>query len=412
MKDAIGASRAPVIFSYSSARGLVGHLRNVPYEVLQLLPANGGVVMVNFVPDFVSDATWHWGAEKNAEEARLKVFHRNSKSEVEAGLKAWEAAHPRPEATVATVADHIDHVAKVAGHDHVGLGGDFDGIPYTPVGLTGVHDYPALFAELIRRGWSDRDLAKLAGGNVLRAAPRRSGLGLDEKRSCLDGGYPSPQMTAQPLRAAIVPVTPLQQNCSLLWCTETMLGAFVDPGGDLDRLKAAAAQHGVTIEKILLTHGHIDHCGQAGILAQELGVPIEGPHEEDLFWIARLEEDGQRYGINGKPFLSDRYLVDGDTVTVGELTFNVRHCPGHTPGHVVFHHPESKLAIVGDVLFQGSIGRTDFPRGNHQQLLDSITQRLWPMGGDTAFVPGHGPMSTFAHERASNPFVGDAVLAA
>jgi glyoxylase-like metal-dependent hydrolase (beta-lactamase superfamily II) len=217
-------------------------------------------------------------------------------------------------------------------------------------------------------------------------------------------------MSEQPLRAAIVPVTPLQQNCTLLWCTETMLGAFVDPGGDLSRLKAAAAQHGVKIEKILLTHGHIDHCGQAGILAQELAVPIEGPHEEDLFWIARLEDDGHRYGIEGKPFQSDRYLVDGDTVTVGKLTFNVRHCPGHTPGHVVFHHPESKLAIVGDVLFQGSIGRTDFPRGNHQQLLDSITQRLWPMGDDTHFVPGHGPMSTFGHERQTNPFVADKVL--
>jgi glyoxylase-like metal-dependent hydrolase (beta-lactamase superfamily II) len=190
-----------------------------------------------------------------------------------------------------------------------------------------------------------------------------------------------------------------------------MKGAFVDPGGDLDRLKAAAAQAGVTIEKILVTHGHIDHCGQAGILAEELGVPIEGPHEDDLFWISRLQEDGQRYGINGKPFTSDRYLVDGDTVTVGKLTFDVRHCPGHTPGHVVFHHPESTLAIVGDVLFQGSIGRTDFPRGNHQNLLDSITQRLWPMGDETRFVPGHGPMSTFGHERATNPFVADRVLA-
>ena len=215
-----------------------------------------------------------------------------------------------------------------------------------------------------------------------------------------------------PLKAAIVPVTPLQQNCTLLWCTKTMRGAFVDPGGDLDRLTAAAAQHGVTIEKILLTHGHIDHCGQAGVLAKELGVPIEGPHEEDLFWIARLEDDGMRYGVPGKPFASDRYLVDQDQVTVGELTFDVRHCPGHTPGHVVFHHPESKLAIVGDVLFQGSIGRTDFPRGHHQSLLDSIVERLWPMGDDTAFIPGHGPMSTFGHERATNPFVADKVLEA
>jgi glyoxylase-like metal-dependent hydrolase (beta-lactamase superfamily II) len=217
-------------------------------------------------------------------------------------------------------------------------------------------------------------------------------------------------MSNPPLRAAIVPVTPLQQNCTLLWCTETMRGAFVDPGGDLDRLKAAAAQAGVPIEKILVTHGHIDHCGSAGILAAELGVPIEGPHRDDIFWIERLEEDGHRYGVRGQSFEPDRWLEDGDQVTVGKLTFDVRHCPGHTPGHIVFHHPESKLALVGDVLFQGSIGRTDFPRGNHQQLLDSITQRLWPMGDDTRFVPGHGPMSTFGHERATNPFVGDRVL--
>ena len=221
-----------------------------------------------------------------------------------------------------------------------------------------------------------------------------------------------PPPGSPPLRAAILPVTPLQQNCCLIWCTETMRGAFTDPGGDLPRLKSAAQQAGVTIEKILLTHGHIDHCGQAGMLAEELGVPIEGPHEDDLFWIDKLEEDGRKYGIDGRPFKSDRYLVDGDQVTVGNLTFDVRHCPGHTPGHVVFHHPESKLAIVGDVLFQGSIGRTDFPRGNHQDLLDAIVQKLWPMGDDTAFVPGHGPMSTFGHERKSNPFVGDAVVAA
>jgi len=219
-------------------------------------------------------------------------------------------------------------------------------------------------------------------------------------------------MSEPPLKAVIIPVTPLQQNCCLIWCTKTMRGAFTDPGGDLPKLREAVRQSGVTIEKILLTHGHIDHCGSAGIFAEELGVPIEGPHEADRFWIARLEEDGRRYGVPGKPFEPSRWLADGDTVTVGDLTFDVRHCPGHTPGHVVFHHPQSKLAIVGDVLFQGSIGRTDFPLGNHQQLLDSITQRLWPMGGDTAFVPGHGPVSTFAHERGSNPFVGDRVLAA
>ena len=214
-----------------------------------------------------------------------------------------------------------------------------------------------------------------------------------------------------PMRAAIIPVTPLQQNCTLFWCTATMRGAFVDPGGDLPKLYAAAAQAGVTIEKILITHGHIDHCGEAGTFATELGVPIEGPHEADRFWISRLEDDGRKYGVNGRTFEPDRWLIQGDQVTVGDLTLDVYHCPGHTPGHVVFHHAPSQLAIVGDVLFQGSIGRTDFPMGNHQDLLDAITSQLWPLGGETAFVPGHGPMSTFAHERQSNPFVADGVLA-
>lgn len=190
-----------------------------------------------------------------------------------------------------------------------------------------------------------------------------------------------------------------------------MRGALVDPGGDLDRLRAAVTANGVTVEKILVTHGHIDHCGQAGELARTLGVPIEGPHEADRFWIARLADDGMRYGIRGAPFEPDRWLVNGDSVTVGELTLDVYHCPGHTPGHVVFHHPPSALAIVGDVLFQGSIGRTDFPLGNHQDLIDSITGRLWPLGDATVFVPGHGPASNFGHERRTNPFVADSVLA-
>lgn len=215
-----------------------------------------------------------------------------------------------------------------------------------------------------------------------------------------------------PLRAAIIPVTPLEQNCTLLWCTATNKGAFVDPGGDLDRLKAAAAQQGVEVEKILITHGHIDHCGQAGMLAKDLAVPIEGPQQADRFWIARLGEDGARYGINGQVFEPDRWLEHGDTVQVGELVLDVIHCPGHTPGHVVFFHAPSRLAIVGDVLFQGSIGRTDFPLGNHQHLLDAITGRLWPLGNDVMFVPGHGAMSSFGQERATNPFVSDRALAA
>ena len=213
-----------------------------------------------------------------------------------------------------------------------------------------------------------------------------------------------------PLRAAIIPVTPFEQNCTLLWCTRTMKGAFVDAGGDLDRLKAAAAQQGVTIEKLLVTHGHIDHCGGTAMLAAELAVPIEGPHEDDGFWLQGLDTAGAGYGIPGKAFVPDRWLHEGDRVTLGDLVLDVHHCPGHTPGHVIFHHAPSNLAIVGDVLFQGSVGRTDFPKGNFDDLVESITGRLWPLGDDTAFVPGHGPMSTFGHERKTNPFVGDRAL--
>jgi hydroxyacylglutathione hydrolase len=213
-----------------------------------------------------------------------------------------------------------------------------------------------------------------------------------------------------PLRAAIIPVTPLQQNCSLTWCTKTMRAAVIDPGGDLDKIKDAVARAGVTVEKILLTHGHIDHCGLAGELAKEIAVPIEGPEEQDRFWIARLDEDGMRFGTPGVVFEPDRWLVEGDTVSFGEITLDVLHCPGHTPGHVVFVHKPTRFAFVGDVLFAGSVGRTDFPLSDHQALIDSIVTKLWPLG-DMTFIPGHGPVSTFAQERAGNPFVGDAALA-
>ncbi|MBC2664971.1 MBL fold metallo-hydrolase [Novosphingobium flavum] len=209
------------------------------------------------------------------------------------------------------------------------------------------------------------------------------------------------------MRAAIVPVTLFEQNCSLLWCTKTMRGVLVDPGGDLPRLRQAIEKAGITVEKLLVTHGHMDHCGMAGVFAKELGVPIEGPHEDDRFWLDSLAESGARYGIEGHPFVPDRWLEHGDTVTFGEITLDVVHCPGHTPGHVVFVHAPSRFAVVGDVLFAGSIGRTDFPRGNHQDLIDSITQRLWPLGDDITFIPGHGPTSTFGRERETNPFVAD-----
>ena len=218
-------------------------------------------------------------------------------------------------------------------------------------------------------------------------------------------------MSEPPLRAAIIPVTPLQQNCTLLWCTKTMRGAFVDPGGDLPRLKAAAEQAGVTIEKILLTHGHIDHCGSAGIFAEELGVPIEGPHEDDRFWIERLAEDGAKYGDH-RPAV--RAVALAGRRRPGDRRRADLRCPSLPRPHAWPRRlppSESKLALVGDVLFRGSVGRWDFPRGDQQQLIRSITDRLWPMGDDTAFVPGHGPMSTFGHERATNPFVGDRALA-
>jgi glyoxylase-like metal-dependent hydrolase (beta-lactamase superfamily II) len=214
------------------------------------------------------------------------------------------------------------------------------------------------------------------------------------------------------IRAMIAPVTPLQQNCTIVWCAKTLKAAIIDPGGEVPRLLEALKQQGLTLEKIWLTHGHLDHAGGTAALQAATGVPIEGPQREDAFWIDRIEESGKAYGINdAKRFEPDRWLEDGDRVTLGETEFEVYHCPGHTPGHVIFFHRDAGFAQVGDVLFQGSIGRTDFPRGDHAQLIGSITSKLWPLGDDVAFVPGHGPMSTFGQERRTNPFVADAVLA-
>ena len=212
------------------------------------------------------------------------------------------------------------------------------------------------------------------------------------------------------LRAVVVPVTPFVQNCSVVWCDATGKGAVIDPGGDLDRILEVVKSNGVELEKILLTHAHIDHAGGTAELARRLSLPVEGPHPGDRFWIEQLPEQGAMFGVaRAESFEPTRWLDQGDSVTVGDVTLEVRHCPGHTPGHVVFFEPEARLAFVGDVLFAGSIGRTDFPGGDYDTLIRSIRDNLFPLGDDVRFVPGHGPMSTFGQERKTNPFVGDHV---
>lgn len=207
---------------------------------------------------------------------------------------------------------------------------------------------------------------------------------------------------------AILPVTAFEQNCSLLVCDQTRRLAIVDPGGDIERILAAITELDALPEKILVTHAHIDHAGAVAELAERLGLPIEGPHPDDQFWIDLLPQQAGMFGFPpARTFTPDRWLHDGDQVTVGETTFDVLHCPGHTPGHVVFIQQQAQLAVVGDVLFAGSIGRSDFPRGDHAQLVSSIRDKLFPLGDDIAFIPGHGPMSTFGQERATNPFVAD-----
>lgn len=214
------------------------------------------------------------------------------------------------------------------------------------------------------------------------------------------------------MQRIVIPVTPFQQNCSLIYCEKTRKAALVDPGGEPDTLQAALAEQGLTLEKILLTHGHLDHVGAAGVLAERLGVPIEGPHQDDQFLLENLPAQCSMFGFpHADSFLPARWLVEGDTVTLGEETLEVLHCPGHTPGHVVFFSRSERLAFVGDVLFKGSIGRTDFERGNYHDLIHSIRGKLWPLGDDVTFVPGHGALSTFGRERQENPFVGDGVSA-
>ena len=205
-----------------------------------------------------------------------------------------------------------------------------------------------------------------------------------------------------------IPVTAFQQNCSLIWCEDTNEAALIDPGGDIQKLLAVVEEENVELTKILLTHGHMDHVGGTAELKSQFALPIIGPHIGDKFWIDGLPTQAQMMGFAPvETFQPDHWLVEGETVSVGNIELAVLHCPGHTPGHVVFYHEPSKLAFVGDVLFQGSIGRTDFPQGDYEQLVGSIREKLWPLGDEVTFIPGHGPNSKFGIERQTNPFVAD-----
>lgn len=205
-----------------------------------------------------------------------------------------------------------------------------------------------------------------------------------------------------------LPVTAFQQNCSLVWCATTRRAALIDPGGEADRLLDMAREQGVQLDMLLLTHGHLDHVGAAPEIAERLSIPIIGPQRGDAFWLDMLPQQAAQYGFPpAQAFTPDRWLNDGDVVQIGEQGLEVIHCPGHTPGHVVFFNRAERIAFVGDVLFAGSIGRTDFPRGDHARLIDAIQQKLFPLGDDIGFVPGHGPDSTFGRERRTNPYVGE-----
>ena len=212
------------------------------------------------------------------------------------------------------------------------------------------------------------------------------------------------------MKIKIIPVTPFAQNCSLLICEATQKAALVDPGGDIEKILDAIKDEGVTVEKILLTHGHLDHCGVSKQIRDQLNIPIEGPHIDDQFWIDQLEEQSKQFRLpHSSSFTPDRYLADDETVEFGNIKLRVKHCPGHTPGHVIFFSAQNNVAIVGDVPFAGSIGRTDFPRGDHDALIKAITTKLWPLGDNVTFIPGHGPTSTFGAERQTNPYVADSV---
>lgn len=213
------------------------------------------------------------------------------------------------------------------------------------------------------------------------------------------------------IKVVIIPVTPLQQNCTLMWCEESRTGAVIDPGGEVDKIIDAINETGITIEHILLTHGHFDHIGGAMDLSERLGVSITGPHKEDEFITRAVVSTGEMYGVpGGRDLVGNAWLEEGDKITFGSVTLDVLHTPGHTPGHIVFYNAAGKVAQVGDVLFKGAIGRTDFARGDLDTLISSITKKLWPLGADVTFIPGHGPTSTFGEERATNAYVSDKAL--
>ncbi len=222
----------------------------------------------------------------------------------------------------------------------------------------------------------------------------------------------SPSPARSPVGVFVTPVTPLQQNCTTVWCTQTMKAAVIDPGGSVDAIIAEVARRGLMLDQIWITHGHLDHAGGAAEMAEKSGAPIVGPHPDDTFWIDEMETQGARWGMpEARVFAPTRWLADGDEVSLGDTRWMVRHCPGHTPGHIIFFNEEARFAQVGDVLFKGSVGRTDFPRSDPDALIRSIVEKLWPLGDDVTFVPGHGSISTFGEERRSNPYVSDAAVA-
>ncbi len=206
--------------------------------------------------------------------------------------------------------------------------------------------------------------------------------------------------------ATIIPVTPFQQNCTLLWCEATRKAVVIDPGGDVPEILAAIEKVGVSVEAIWLTHGHIDHVGGAADLRDALKVQIIGPHRDDQFLLENVVNSGRSFGIDGvRDVTTDRWLDQGDSVEIGELKFQVLHCPGHSPGSVVFFNEAMRFALVGDVLFAGSVGLTDLPGGDHATLIASITDKLLPLGDDVGFICGHGPGSSIGQERQTNPFL-------